>query len=60
MEEIQKFVYNELFNKLNQCEIVIGTGSCQDICATQEKICIFAQAGEKSCLDSSSTKCTCC
>ncbi|MBT3814694.1 hypothetical protein HOE37_02360 [Candidatus Woesearchaeota archaeon] len=52
------YSYKEILEELNKCQVVKEEGICDEICANQNKVCIFTNAGQ--CDQEGSSKCTCC
>jgi hypothetical protein len=52
------YSYKEILEELSLCQVVKEEGTCNEICANQNKVCIFANAGQ--CDQEGSSKCTCC
>ena len=55
----QIFSYSNILEELSQCQVIKEVGVCSDICAAQNQLCLFADAGRSSCATQAS-KCTCC
>jgi hypothetical protein len=54
------FSYKEILQELNKCQVIKEEGTCNDICANNNQVCILADAGTRTCNQEGSSKCTCC